>query len=151
MTTLKRFNFVQTIALAFILQLTIQIVFITVMVNLNITNSNNEFLLEKLTSNWLAYGTLIVLISPVIEEYINRYILFLLPLKILRKSIPYFQRTWCVFLIALISSLIFAAFHGEQFLWPYLLMGFIYCWVSYQSNFWGVFFCILVITCCFLY
>ncbi|HAB9927484.1 TPA_asm: hypothetical protein GYW76_15405, partial [Listeria monocytogenes] len=94
MTTLKRFNFVQTIALAFILQLTIQIVFITVMVNLNITNSNNEFLLEKLTSNWLAYGTLIVLISPVIEEYINRYILFLLPLKILRKSIPYFQRTW---------------------------------------------------------
>lgn len=77
MTTLKRFNFVQTIALAFILQLTIQIVFITVMVNLNITNSNNEFLLEKLTSNWLAYGTLIVLISPVIEEYINRYILFI--------------------------------------------------------------------------
>ncbi|HBL8112553.1 TPA: CPBP family intramembrane metalloprotease, partial [Listeria monocytogenes] len=130
-------NFVQTIALGFVLQLTIQIIFITVMVNLNITNSNNEFLLEKLTSNWLAYGTLIVLISPVVEEYINRYILFLLPLKILRKSIPYFQRNWGVFFIAMISSLIFAVFHGEQFLWPYLAMGLIYCWVSYQSNFWG--------------
>lgn len=123
----------KTIGIGFVLQFAIQMLFSLVMFHFDISNSNNNMLEQELKQNWMVYGILLVIVAPVIEEWINRYLLFLWPLKKLSRWL-FFQKKKGVFICALVSSVLFASLHGELFLWPYVAIGLVYCWVAKKIN-----------------
>lgn len=123
----------KVIGIGLILQFAIQMLFSFIMVHFEISNSTNNMLEQELKQNWMVYGLLMVIVAPVIEESINRYLLFLWPLKILSRW-QFFQKKKGVFICALVSSVLFASLHGELFLWPYVAIGLVYCWVAKKIN-----------------
>lgn len=124
------------LVIGLILQLGSQFFFSFILWKWNMSNQNNEQLFSQVQANWILYGIMLVCLSPVLEECINRYILFLWPLKKLRRW-RFFQSRKGVILCAFLSSVLFSVLHGERFLWPYLTVGLIYCWVAYKTNWMG--------------
>lgn len=115
------------------LQLLIQAISGFIAWRLGIDNQTNMEEAQRILSHPIFIGVMVVIFFPIIEEGINRYLLFLWPYRKLQRF-AFFQRNRGWLVCAGVSSLLFAVFHGEIFFYPYFLIGLIYCFVATKGN-----------------
>lgn len=124
---------IKLLVIGFCLQLLIQVINGLITWRFGIDNQTNLEEAQQILSHPILNGVMVIIFSPVMEEGINRYLLFLWPYRKLQRF-SFFQRKRGWLFCASVSSLLFAAFHGEIFFYPYFFIGLIYCFVAARGN-----------------
>lgn len=119
--------------IGFCLQLLIQAASGLVAWRFGIENKTNLEEVQRILAHPYLIGIMVTVFFPLIEEGINRYLLFLWPYRNLQRF-SFFQKKRGWIICASVSSFLFAVFHGEAFFYPYFFIGLVYCWVATRGR-----------------